>query len=491
MKKILLLLLLLAMMPMYNNLIAQCVVKNVIVRVNSSIPSPTIAGACDINFDFIFTIEANGGNKYIYMHAWMANEYPNFFKCPPPPSNAKPPKASDLLLSRINIGIDNNVPVPALISSYVPDPTVPITPATSLLRSVYPTGDSARFEVRGIQITVPLGCDNIISMKADYWSSQSAQAQNAHCVYCNQSFTIDPRVNGFINCSTPRTFNAIISTVAPFTISGTYEVYLDNPSNPLVSGSIGTYGPEDNVRVYSSAFTTVIGGGVNRYIATDVTYLPYSNQKPDCDRNLWIVVQTNGYPNRAINLLVNGCAPLDLKLISFKAEKKNGNAVLQWQTEQEINMSGFYIERKVVNGQFENVGFVEAKSFRNNEGGGFVYSFTDAGLAVGNVTFYRLKMVEKDGKYAYSDIRAIRNDGKKMYVSIHPNPCNGSFIVAIPSDAGLYDVMLTDYSGKVLKTLNSLKNPSLQMDNLFPGVYMLKIFFRETGESVTERIIVQ
>ena len=117
MKKILLLLLLLAMMPAFNKMIAQCVVKNVIVRVNSSVPSPTIPGACDINFDFIFTIEANGGNKYIYMHAWMANDYPNFFNCPPPPSNAKPPKAADLLLSRINIGIDNNIPVPALIGS--------------------------------------------------------------------------------------------------------------------------------------------------------------------------------------------------------------------------------------------------------------------------------------------------------------------------------------------------------------------------------------
>ena len=495
MKKILLLLLLLAMMPLYNNLTAQCTIKNVIVKVNSSVPSSTIPGACDVNFDFIFTIENNGGNKYIYMHAWLVNDYPDYFQCPPPPNNAKPPVAADLLSSKINLGIHNEVhaghPAPTLIQVYYPDPTVILTPATGLIRSVYPTGDSARFTIKGVQITVPQGCNDIISMKADFWSSQGQIAQNAQCVNCGVSFTIDPRVNGFVNCSTPRTFNTIITSVAPFSISGTFEVYLDNPSDPLVSGSVGTYGPEDNVMVYSASYATTIAGGVNSFVATNIGYIPYSLNKPDADRNLWVVVNTNGYSNKAINLLVNACSPLDLKLVSFDVHRSNGSAVLQWKTEAENGMSGFYIERKTGNGVFESIAFVQAKSEGSDAMLGFTYSYNDGSLAAGTVGFYRLKMIEMDGKYSYSDIKAVRTEGGKMYVTIHPNPSNGTFKIALPSNAGSYDMMLTDYCGKMLKQMSGLRNQTLQMNNLQPGVYVLKILFRETGETLTERVVVQ
>ncbi|MFY7840719.1 MAG: T9SS type A sorting domain-containing protein [Lacibacter sp.] len=494
MKKILLLLLLLATMPLYNNSIAQCIIKNVIVKVNSSVPSATIPGACDVNFDFIFTIENNGGNKYIYMHAWLDNNYPNYFQCPPPPNNAKPPVAADLALTAINLGIHNEIhaghPAPTLIQTYYPDPTIILTAATGLTRGVYPSGDSARFTIKGVQITVPQGCNDVISMKADFWSSQGQIAQNAQCVNCGVSFTIDPRVNGFVNCSNPSKFNTIITSVAPFSISGTYEVYLDYPSDPLVSGSIGTYGPEDIVLVYSSSYTTTVAGAVNNYIATNIGYLPYSINKPDADRNLWVVVSTNGYSNKAINLLVNACAPLDLKLVNFNAQKNDGNVMLQWQTADENNMSGFYVERKTGSGAFESIVFVQAKSEAGNAIMGFAYSYYDVTVTTG-VAFYRLKMVEVGGKYSYSDIRAVRIEGGKLHVTIHPNPSNGTFKVALPLNVGSYDVILTDYCGKVLRQMSGIRSQAVQMNNLMPGIYVLKIWFRETGEALTERIVVQ
>jgi hypothetical protein len=78
MKKILLILVIMTGMSLSASVNAQCVVKNVLAKVNSSTPSST-PGYCNLDFDFIFTIENNGGNKYIYMHAWMATDYPNYF----------------------------------------------------------------------------------------------------------------------------------------------------------------------------------------------------------------------------------------------------------------------------------------------------------------------------------------------------------------------------------------------------------------------------
>lgn len=493
MKKILLLLLLLVSLPLYNNMVAQCVVKNVIVKVNSSSPSATLPGYCDINYDFIFTIENNGGNKFIYLHAWMNDDYPNYFNCPLVPSNAKAPVAGDLVLSKINFGIHNEIhaghPEPTLVNTYYPDPTVVLTTASGLDRFVYPTGDSARFLVKGIQITVPFACSETISMKADLWSSQSQFAQNAQCVYCNLGFTIDPRINGLINCAIPRTFNVIISSVADFPITGMYEVYLDYPSNPLQTGSVGTYGPEDSVLVYSSAYTTVLDGGFNRYVATNLSYL-YNSVKPQSDKNLWVVVSVTGYPNKAINLLMNSCSPLPLKLTDFKVEKTDQGAKLTWATDGETNTNGFYVERKIGGTEFTSVGFVQAESL-NSEITSFVYNFTDPVSLNGSVIFYRLKMVDNDGKYTYSDIRAIKTNGGKMYLLVRPNPSKGTFIVDVPTGSGVYDLSLCDLSGRVVKNLYGLNNQTLHVNNLLPGVYILKINFRESGEIVSERIIIQ
>lgn len=490
MKKILLLLLPLAMMPLYNKLKAQCAISNVIVRVNSATPSGN--NMCTVNFDYTFTMEHNNGNKFIYMHVWLAGSYPNFFNVPPNPNLAKPPMAADLINSVINIGINNDInvthPAPTLLQVYSPDPTVVLSTASSVIENNGPTGDW--FTIKGIEVTLPLGCGNIINLIADFWSSNSSAGQNAQCIYGNQAFIIDPRINGFINCTLPRTYNVIISSVATTPISGEYSLYLDYPSNPAQSGTIGTFDPND-VLIGSTNYTTSINGGINSYVQSNVGYLPYSNQKPDADRNLWVIVSAVGYPNKAMNLLVNACAPLDLKLLSFEAAKVNGQVTLQWKTEQELNMSGFSIERKYGSGQFQELGFVPAKSEQNNEGGAFMYSFTDNAVTPGVVAFYRLKMIEKEGTFTYSDIKAIRNEGSKLFVTVHPNPNAGAFNVAVPSDAGIYDLILTDYCGKVLKTMNGVRNQSVQINNLSPGIYLLKMNFREKGGSLTEKVIVQ
>jgi Secretion system C-terminal sorting domain len=78
-----------------------------------------------------------------------------------------------------------------------------------------------------------------------------------------------------------------------------------------------------------------------------------------------------------------------------------------------------------------------------------------------------------------------------MEVSIYPNPNSGFFAIAIPADAGLYDIIVTDIAGRTLKSMNGLRSQSLQMNSLNPGIYIIKIWFRETGETVSERIVVK
>lgn len=496
MKAILLLLAFMAGWPLYNQSFAQCVVKNVLVKVNSTTPSSTIPGACNVDFDFVFTIENNGGNKYIYLHAWMADEYPNNFGCPSPANNSKPPVAADLATARINVGIHNEIhaghPEPTLISIYYPDPSVVLTTAGSLIRSVYPTGDSARFIIKNVRITVPAACSDVIQMKADFWSSQAQAAQNAQCVFCDLDFTIDPRVNGLINCILPHTFNVAITSSAPFSISGYYEVFLDNPADPLNPATVGTYGAEDTIKVYSAPYATQFLGNTNLFTALNVPYPPYNGQKPDSDKNLWVVVTTNQYTNKAVNIINNSCAPLGLKLTEFSVLQKAGAVLLQWNSVDEKDMNGFAIERKK-QGEvaFKEIGFIDAYSNMSDNSGNFSYTFTDKLNTDNSMMLYRLKMIEKDGSYSYSDIRSIRTGAAKPTVLVYPNPNKGSFRVTVPVNSGIYDMILCDNSGRVVKQLLGLRNTQSEVSGIVPqGVYVIKIHFRETGDTLIEKIVV-
>lgn len=496
MKKILLLLVFMAVWPLYNNSFAQCIVKNVLVKVNSTTPSSTIPGACNVDFDFVFTIENNGGNKYIYLHAWMANEYPNYFGCPAPANNSKPPVAADLTAARINVGIHNEIhaghPQPTLISTYYPDPTVVLTSAGSLVRSVYPTGDSARFIIKNVRITVPAACSDVIQMKADFWSSQAQAAQNAQCVYCNLDFTIDPRVNGLINCVIPHTFNVAITSVAPFSISGFYEVFLDNPADPLNPATVGTYGAEDSIKVYSAPYTTQLLGNTNLFTSLNVPYAPYNGQKPDADKNLWIVVSTNQYTNKAVNIISNSCIALGLKLTDFSVLQKGGAVLLQWNSVGEKNINGFSVERRTQGeATFKEIGFLEAYSNMSDNSGNFYYTFNDRLNIDNSLILYRLKIIEKDGASSYSDIQSIRTGVAKPSVLVYPNPNRGSFRVTVPVNSGIYDMIFCDNSGRVVKQLLGLRNTQSEVSGILPqGVYVIKIYFRETGDTVIEKIVV-
>lgn len=495
MKKIILLLMLMAIAPLLNVVRSQCVVKNVIVQVNYSTSNPT-NDTCTLNFDFIFTIENNGGNKWIYIHSWMANEYPNYFNCPNVPSNAKAPVAADLTLSKINLGIHNEVhvghPFPTLLTSYTPDPTVPLNPATSLVRQVYPTGDSARFTIKGVTIKVPKACSEVISMKADFWSSQSQNGTVVHCVACNVGFTIDPRVSGLINCgvnSDPRTFNLQIRSVAPFSISGQYFVYMDYAYN----GMFGTFGDED-VMVYTNSYVTTVEPGtnplVNLYAVSNVGYPPYNSQIPDANRNLWVLVTTNGYTNKALGYLYNACSPLPVTIQDFHVRLQSDRVNLSWTAQEQGVFEGYEIQRKAGVGMYERIGYVPVE-FKIKESNGIAtYSYVDRSLPKNTDLFYRIRAIEKSGQSYYSNVHAIAVKSK-LALTLYPNPSRGSAYLILSDHTGIMDISLDDFSGKTIRKWNGISVQNLELKNLMPGIYMVRIYLRETGEQEVMKFVVQ
>lgn len=96
--------------------------------------------------------------------------------------------------------------------------------------------------------------------------------------------------------------------------------------------------------------------------------------------------------------------PLPVQLASFVATTKGRDVILNWTTATEVNTAGFEIERKLVSqekaqAKWENVGFVRGNGNSNRP---IEYTFTDTKLNTGKYA-YRLKMIDNDGSYEYSD----------------------------------------------------------------------------------------
>lgn len=119
-------------------------------------------------------------------------------------------------------------------------------------------------------------------------------------------------------------------------------------------------------------------------------------------------------------------SPLPVELSSFTGKVVSGTKVdLNWITKTEVNNYGFDVERRIKDGDWNNIGFVEGHGNSNSPKN---YSFTDNDLFSGGSNFqYRLKQVDNDGQFEYSDIVEVEIVPTKFELSQnYPNPFNPS-----------------------------------------------------------------
>ena len=91
------------------------------------------------------------------------------------------------------------------------------------------------------------------------------------------------------------------------------------------------------------------------------------------------------------------------KLLAFTGKADGTDNILQWQTTSEVKVREFIIERSAHGQSFELFAWVTPKGAFN---GAALYRYTDS-TATSTETFYRLRMVDADGKEQVSRIISI------------------------------------------------------------------------------------
>jgi len=168
-------------------------------------------------------------------------------------------------------------------------------------------------------------------------------------------------------------------------------------------------------------------------------------------------------------------ALLPIKLVSFIATSKENEVDLYWQTTSEINNHYFEIEHSQNGIDFKSIGRIEGAG---NSNALLDYHFVHEDVSP-SLHYYRLKQVDYDGQYSYSDIVSVFVKREVNDVSIYPNPATN--IININGADGLY-YALYDLVGRQVHN-GQISDDSISIDHLATGMYYLHLD-SDAGKSV-------
>lgn len=183
----------------------------------------------------------------------------------------------------------------------------------------------------------------------------------------------------------------------------------------------------------------------------------------------------------------NGTLPIFLT--SFEAALNNDVVNLTWTTSAEINSDHFGVEKSTDASHWNTIGTVAAAGFSSIP---INYSFSDESPASG-VSYYRLQMIDKDGKYKYSPFKVV-NGGIVKGMSVFPNPVNNYVNVTFGNDikTGLTLRLLNQF-GQVLhqrKLADAAGTTiSIPVSNYPQGSYILQVT-GEDGSKQTRKLLI-
>jgi predicted outer membrane repeat protein len=182
----------------------------------------------------------------------------------------------------------------------------------------------------------------------------------------------------------------------------------------------------------------------------------------------------------------SGAPSLPVTLISFGGKRTENTVVLEWRSSNEQNSDHFEIMRSEDGKTFASIGTVRA-SYESNEQ--VRYEFVDQTPSV-NGGYYRLKMIDADGSFAFSRMVRVSADFTVHSPFVFPNPATGTNVSI--RHAGKATLVLFDQNGHIVNRAaigsNETNDLELDISGLKSGNYMLQI--ADEKQTSTQRLVI-
>ena len=136
---------------------------------------------------------------------------------------------------------------------------------------------------------------------------------------------------------------------------------------------------------------------------------------------------------------------LPVKFIGFNLACKGSEVLVQWSTSEEMNAFRYELERSLDATNWNTISFIAAlgnSATINN------YSYTDRG-AGSKTAYYRIKQVDRDGKYVYTAVRSIKANAGNADIQI--GAAQKMLVLQFPQQVNSVSIRVVSLNGQVVK----------------------------------------
>lgn len=202
----------------------------------------------------------------------------------------------------------------------------------------------------------------------------------------------------------------------------------------------------------------------------------------------------NAVNNNAFNTYTISAVTLPVTFAGVSASVKNCNANVSWNIKGETNVSHYEVEVSK-----DGTGYSTAKEVPVLNTDKYNASIPLTEQLKSPVLYFRVKSVDKDRKFAYSEVKMVKGQCEQSHnlnIALYPNPVSGK-LVTITSLGdlfnGQYTIVLIDKNGKVYQNreleLNNVSQYTFNIGNLLPGSYHLKLATQDQLQSAVLEFI--
>jgi Secretion system C-terminal sorting domain len=224
-------------------------------------------------------------------------------------------------------------------------------------------------------------------------------------------------------------------------------------------------------------------GGISTN-ATEVMFQVASLNISTFEVKFGVNSETGSHASRQYSLYFNNFtlpSTLPVSLLSFQATLHSKTATLGWVTTNHFNFSHFIVEKSTDARTFTETAVLFTESATSNAETTYKYK-DNLQNSTAKVVYYRLKMVDVDGSFTYSETRMVRltAEENKVLISTFPNPATNEVRVMIPTEwqekTVTYEifsntgVLIQRYQNKTAAQVQQLNVQQLQTGN-----YILKV----------------
>lgn len=191
-------------------------------------------------------------------------------------------------------------------------------------------------------------------------------------------------------------------------------------------------------------------------------------------------INTNAVGCNNRTQVLNACGLLPVELTFFKGKEEDGEVALVWQTASEKNNDYFQVEYSTDGAIFNTIGRVKGSgstAITTN------YSYRHTNPTKGT-NYYRLKQVDFDGKYVYSDIISVES-AHNVHVEIYPNPTTG--YIKLKGELSEGTARLLDFTGHVISESHLPDEYLIDLTQQPEGIYFLEI--QMDNEEIMKRVM--